>query len=327
MINVTFISSGFFIEKQAKFCLYLLRMKRTILILLLGWFLKAEAQVPRPSTGRLEKIANFPSKFVEARDIDVWLPDDYTAAKRYAVLYVHDGQNLFDTSNTYNREEWKLDEAVGSLLKNGTIKETIVVGIYNSDKRWLEFVPNRPYRSMPPAIRDSMMKNMRITEKSLLSDKYLKFLVKELKPYIDSVYSTYPDVNNTFTMGSSIGGLIAYYAVCEYPLIFGGAACLSTHWPGGQMTNRIDNKQYALMTLKYLQAKAPAPINHRFYFDHGTINLDMNYDPYQKAVDSVLKKKGYNSSNLLSLTFYGADHTEKEWSKRLGGPLFFLLKR
>lgn len=302
-------------------------MKGTIILFCLGFILKAEAQLPKPSMGRVEKIAGFKSKFVDARDIDVWLPLDYTADKHYAVLYVHDGQNLFDTTYTYNHEEWKLDEALGSLLKNGTVKETIIVGIYNTDKRWLEFVPAKPFNSMLPAMKDSMLKTMKITEKALLSDKYLKFLVKELKPYIDSVYSTYPDVNNTFTMGSSIGGLIAYYAVCEYPTVFGGAACLSTHWPGGQMTNRIDNKRYALMTLKYLQAKAPSPSNHRFYFDHGTVNLDKNYEPYQKAVDSVLKKKGYNTSNLLSITFYGADHTEKDWAKRLGGPLYFLLKR
>lgn len=302
-------------------------MKRIIFLLLLFPLMRTNAQTPKPSTGSIQKIAGFPSKFVEPRDIDVWLPDDYAPYKRYAVLYVHDGQNLFDTSYTYNREEWKLDETLGPLIKNGSIKETIVVGIYNSDKRWLEFVPNKPFLSLPPAIKDSMLRNMKIREKNLLSDRYLKFLVTELKPYIDSVYSTYPDVNNTFTMGSSIGGLIAWYAVTEYPKVFGGAACFSTHWPGGQMTNRTDNQQYARMTLKYLQAKAPNPNDHKFYFDHGTVNLDKNYEPYQRAVDSVLKKKGYNSSNLFSLTFYGADHTEKEWAKRLGGPLFFLLKR
>lgn len=302
-------------------------MKRIIFLAFIGWFSTAEAQVPKPSSGQIEKITGFKSKFVEARDIDVWLPEGYTADKRYAVLYVHDGQNLFDTSFTYNREEWKLDETMANLHKNGSIKESIVVGIYNTDNRWLEFIPNKPFLSLSPAIRDSMMKNMGIKERSLLSDKYLKFIVTELKPYIDSVYSTYPDINNTFTMGSSIGGLIALYAACEYPKVFGGAACLSTHWPGGQMTNRKDNKLYAQMTLKYLQAKAPSAFNHRFYFDHGTVNLDQNYEPYQKAVDSVFRKKGYNTSSLFSLTFYGADHTEKDWAKRLSGPLYFLLKR
>jgi enterochelin esterase-like enzyme len=302
-------------------------MKQAIFLLSLFSLSFTYAQLPVASSGHVEKIAGFKSKFVETRDIDVWLPANYSKEKRYAVLYVHDGQNLFDSTITYNREEWQLDENISVLLKNSQIKDVIVVGIYNTDNRWLEFIPQKPFSMMTAPWQDSVFHNMRMTKTKLRSDDYLRFIVQELKPYIDSAYNTYADMANTYTMGASIGGLIAFYAVCEYPGVFGGAACLSTHWPGGQLTNRKDNKLFAQSMIKYLKTNLAHPMDHRFYFDHGTINADKLYAPYQNAIDSTLKSKGYTSQNFLSLQYSGAEQTEKDLAKRLAGPLFFLLRK
>jgi predicted alpha/beta superfamily hydrolase len=302
-------------------------MKRSLLPILFILTVTSFAQVPRVSAGRIEQLKNFPSKYVEARNIDVWLPPGYTKEKKYAVLYMHDGQNLFDTTYTYNRKEWKVDEEMALLQGKGQIKETIVVGIYNSADRWLEFFPNKPFKTLQPAWQDSLLTGMHMKGARIKSDDYLKFIVKELKPYIDSAYSTYPDAANTFTMGSSIAGLISVYAVCEYPTVFGGAAALSTHWPGGQLTGKKDNQLMGQAMNNYLKAKLPSPSNHRFFFDYGTESLDKLYEPYQQTIDQTMSKKGYTNKSWMTVKVWGGDNSEESWSRRLGAPMFFLLQK
>lgn len=158
-------------------------------------------------------------------------------------------------------------------------------------------------------------------KKQLRSDNYLKFIVNELKPYIDSHYSTLPDRANTFVMGSSMGGLISMYAISEYPEIFGGAACLSTHWPG-VTPDKGDIASAGFM--QYMEKKLPSPDTHRMYFDIGTATLDQYYPPYQKQADEIMRKKGFDKSNWMSKVFEGESHTEIAWNKRLHIPLTFL---
>ncbi|HJP64359.1 MAG TPA: alpha/beta hydrolase-fold protein [Mucilaginibacter sp.] len=155
-----------------------------------------------------------------------------------------------------------------------------------------------------------------------LSDNYLKFLVKELKPYIDTHFSTLRDQKNTFTAGSSMGGLISMYAICEYPGVFGEAACLSTHWPG--IFTTVDNPIPAAF-IRYLKTHLPSPQNHRIYFDYGSATLDAMYKPYQLQADSAMKMAGYAENNWLTREFPGADHSEISWRKRFDVPVLFLL--
>jgi enterochelin esterase-like enzyme len=302
-------------------------MKRSLIVIFLLFQGMAFGQVPKVSYGRIEQIVNFPSRFVEPRTIDIWLPPGYSKNRKYAVLYMHDGQNLFDTTLSYDKHEWRVDEQMERLLNNGQIKETIVVGIYNSGDRWQEFFPLKPFRTLPAAWQDSVLTAMQMRNAKIKSDDYLKFIVKELKPYIDSVYSTYRDAANTYTMGSSIGGLISVYAVCEYPAVFGGAAALSTHWPGGQMSGRKDNSLTAAAINKYLKAKLPSPASHRFFFDYGTETIDKQYEPYQLAIDKTMRSKGYTAASWLTLKIWGADNSNSSWSERLGAPLFFMLRK
>ena len=157
------------------------------------------------------------------------------------------------------------------------------------------------------------------------SDNYLKFIVSELKPFIDNIYSVYSDQQHTFIAGSSMGGLISLYAICEYPNIFAGAACVSTHWPG--VTN-IENNPIPAALFDYMKNHLPDPKNHKIYFDFGTETLDANYEPFQLQADQVMKSKGYKEGkNWLSKKFERADHSEKSWAERLDVPLVFLLGR
>lgn len=263
-------------------------------------------------TGRLERFENFQSAMVDPRNVDVWLPADYTPKKKYAVIYMHDGQNLFIPELSYTKIDWGVDEWMTTLMVNGLIRPAIVVGIWNTPKRVAEYMPQKAVTYASREILEKTPKEMR---ESLSSDKYLKFIVTELKPFIDKKYSTRKERRHTFIMGSSMGGLISCYAISEYSQIFGGAGCISTHFPAGEG-----------IVIDYLQDNLPKPKNHKIYFDYGTETLDATYEPFQKRMDRVMLKKGYRKGkNWMTLKFFGADHSERAWRERLDIPLIFLL--
>ncbi|RKR84458.1 putative alpha/beta superfamily hydrolase [Mucilaginibacter gracilis] len=285
--------------------------------------------LPKVACGSVKRVENFSSRYVMPRNVDVWLPEGYTKSKKYAVLYMHDGQMLFDSTTTWNHQEWGADEAMCKLIASNQIKNCIVVAIWNTTQRHPEYFPQKPFYSMTNADQQRMLdigkeKGTPLMGKGPVSDNYLKFLVLELKPYIDSHFSTRTDRQNTFIAGSSMGGLISMYAICEYPDVFGGAACLSTHWTG-IFTNQ--NNPIPSAFLHYLDAHLPSPKNHKIYFDYGSKTLDSLYKPYQLQADGIMKAKGYTPKNWISLEFPGEDHSEKSWRKRLDIPLLFLLKK
>ncbi|UEG50172.1 hypothetical protein LK994_01625 [Ferruginibacter lapsinanis] len=288
------------------------------------------AQTPKVSSGSVKRFENFASKYVDARNIDVWLPKGYSTKKKYQVLYMHDGQMLFDSAITWNHQAWEVDEVVGKLISQKKIKPCIVVGIWNSGaNRDIDYVPQKPFETISPAQQDSLLK-VRKPDGSpafsgkVRSDKYLKFLVTELKPFIDKTFSTLSDRKNTFIAGSSKGGLISMYAICEYPAIFGGAACLSTHWTGVYTS---DNNPIPDKILQYLSVHLPSPKNHRIYFDYGTETLDVLYERFQLKADAIMKAKGYTTTNWITKKFQGDDHSENAWRKRLHIPMTFLLNK
>ncbi|GET24520.1 hypothetical protein NT017_08490 [Prolixibacter sp. NT017] len=287
--------------------------------------------MPKVCSGHMERITKFPSNYIAAHNVDIWLPKGYNKHQKYAVLYMHDGQMLFDSTTTWNKQAWCVDEVVSKLMSEKKIEPCIVVGIWNTGQdRHGDYFPQKPFESLPVSFQDSLLhkvwqaKNIPLFPIGLQSDNYLKFLVKELKPYIDSTYSTYTDPQHTFVMGSSMGGLISMYAICEYPDVFGGAACMSTHWPG---TFSLKDNPIPDAFVDYMRQHLPSPDSHRIYFDYGTETLDAMYEPLQQKVDSVMRERGYSKSNWETLKFDGADHSERSWHKRLDVPVTFLLGR
>lgn len=276
--------------------------------------------MPTVNVGQVQRLENFPSKFVDARHVDIWLPDGYSPAKHYNVLYMHDGQGLFDASTTWNKQAWNVHTAIDKLVKQGRIGDTIVVGVWNNGKfRRTEYFPQKYLGFVTPIKRNQFIQAE--LAGTPLSDRYLQFLVQELKPYIDTHFSTYPDRAHTFMMGSSMGGLISIYAISEYPDVFGGVAALSTHWIGGP----VNNTELPLAAFSYLQQHLASPENHRIYMDHGTRGLDAFYAPSQGFVDAIFKERGYTEAQMKSIVIDGADHNERDWSARLEVPLVFLL--
>jgi predicted alpha/beta superfamily hydrolase len=289
------------------------------------------AQLPLSNSGRIVRHENFQSKYVSARHVDVWLPANYTSSNKYAVLYMQDGQMLFDSSITWNKQEWGVDETLSRLMQNNQIRDCIVVGIWNGgQRRHAEYFPQKPFEALSQPEQDLVYNAYRSGGQSIFagisisSDLYLQFLTEELKPFIDQTYSTLPDRSNTFVAGSSMGGLISLYALCEYPKVFGGAACLSTHWPG---LFSLENNPVPAVFFSYLKKHLPSPKHHRIYFDHGTETLDSMYASLQLQVDEILREKRYKSSQWISRSWPGQDHSERSWRSRLEVPVVFLLKK
>lgn len=279
------------------------------------------------SSGKLIRVDSFPTEYITPRPVDVWLPENYSSEKKYAVLYMHDGQMLFDAKTTWNKQEWKIDEVASKLIKEGVTKDFIVVAIHNiAELRWLDLYPEKAMKQLSKEDLKSVMSfsNENVTLEDLNGDEYLKFIVKDLKPYIDKTYSVYTNKDNTFVAGSSMGGLMSMYAISEYPGVFGGAACISTHWVGAQpkSNNPLPNSIF-----KYLENNIPEAKTHKMYFDYGNKTLDQYYPEYASRVDSIFLKNGYTRGNFKNLFFEGTDHSEISWQNRVDIPLTFLLEK
>jgi predicted alpha/beta superfamily hydrolase len=265
-------------------------------------------------TGTVLRYPSMPSGHVAARNVDVWLPPGYDREpdKHYPVLYMHDGQNLFDPATSYGGVDWGIDETMTRMIAAGEVREAIVVGVWNTPKRREEYMPQRAVQG---AIDFNVPGSTAARPEDIISDRYLAFLVEELKPFIDANYRTLPDRADTYVMGSSMGGLVSQYAISKYPGVYGGAGCVSTHWPAG---NGIALDDFA--------AHLPDPATHKYYFDYGTATLDGSYEPYQLRADAILRNAGYvEGRNWITRKFEGAEHSEKAWRLRVGEPLAFLI--
>lgn len=272
--------------------------------------------------GVLEYFEDFGSKFVPARDVLVWLPEKYDPQMKYAVLYMHDGQMLFDETISWNKQTWNVDAVASAVQRDGRCRPFIVVGIDNHPtNRLTEYMPARALEYLPQD--DEVLRQFDRAE--FIADGYLRFLVEELKPFIDSRYSTLTDRENTFVMGSSMGGLISLYALCEYPEVFGGAGCLSTHSPVAIDKIEAAAPAWSKAFRDYLSEHLPQPGTHRVYMDYGDQTIDAGYAPYQAALDSLFAARGWQTPHVVTRFFEGHAHDERSWQSRLHIPLEWLL--
>ncbi|MDO9548178.1 MAG: alpha/beta hydrolase-fold protein [Candidatus Marinimicrobia bacterium] len=226
------------------------------------------------------------------RDVHVWLPPCYDNRpdRRYPVLYMHDGQNLFDARTASFGNEWRIDEIADSLIQTGRIEPLIIVGIDNTNQRTEEY--------------------------SLIETgyNYQHFVVDELKPLIDNQYRTIPDRTHTAVGGSSLGGLIAFIFLWEYDHIFSKAICMSP-------ALKIDEFDMVLPIQNY----AGPQKDIQFYIDNGGIEVEQQLQPGIDEMLEGLKNKGFHQGmDYLWIQDQSAEHSEKAWSKRFPLALTFL---
>ena len=243
-------------------------------------------------TGNVKYHRNFEARSILTRDIIVWLPPSYDSLpqKHYPVLYMQDGQNLFDPSTSSFGVDWQIDEIADSLIKVHAMQELIIVGIYNSKNRGKEY------------------------NHTDLSEAYIKFLIEELKPFIDATYRTLPDKNNTSVGGSSSGGLISFIIVWEYPDVFSKAACISP-------ALKIADIDFVAPVKNYSGAKKEIKI----YIDNGGVGLEEKLQPGIDEMLNALEEKGFvEGKDLLFVKDQFGEHSESAWAKRVYRFLEFL---
>jgi predicted alpha/beta superfamily hydrolase len=266
-------------------------------------------------------IKDFNSKNVPNRNIEIWVPPTYhNSEQQYPVIYIHDGQNVFSPEISYMGIDWGIGEAMNKGIKEGTIPPAIIVSPWNNENRMGEYMPTKPYTNK--TVADKFIQQYQIEEPvqgkfEIVGDDYLQFLVEELKPHIDAKYKTLSDQPNTHIMGGSMGGLISLYAICEYPNIFNGAGCVSTHWPydDGEM-------------FSYFKLNLPSSKNHKIYLDYGDEALEPGYLESHNHIKHALLKNGFiEGSSYLEKIFPGHQHSEEYFRKRAHIPLEFLLNK
>ncbi|MBO4985189.1 MAG: alpha/beta hydrolase [Bacteroides sp.] len=271
--------------------------------------------------GKLDIYKAFPSQHFTPRDVLVWTPEEYNKQQKYAVVYMHDGQMLFDKRTSWNKQSWNVDSVACALQKQGKVKPFIVVGINNG--------PSRPYDYVSKKILDYIPEGDTLLAKHnkelYVADNYLKYLVEEVKPFIDSHYSTLSDKENTIVMGSSLGGVISLYAICEYPDVFGGAGCISTHSSMILENAPQEAPIWAKSLRDYLSDHMPPVNGNKIYMDRGDQTIDAAYIPFQPLIDQQFTEMGWDATHFRTLVFPGAAHDEISWEARLHIPLTFLL--
>ncbi len=225
------------------------------------------------------------------RRLYIYLPHDYkNSAKKYPVIYMHDAQNLFDKQTAYSGE-WRVDETLDSLKA-----QVIVVGIsHGNDKRIEDLTPypNAKYGGGG-------------------ADAYLDFVVKTVKPYIDSNYSTKKGRKHTYLFGSSLGGLVSYYALLKYPKIFAGAGVFS---PSFWFTDDI-----------YTLTEKTSKINARIYFMAGEAESE-SMIPKLHRIQELISRKIKNDNFVTVRTVPEGQHNEVLWSKEFMAAYLWLVER
>jgi len=235
--------------------------------------------------------------------ISILLPNDYTTKKKYPVLYMHDGQNLFDSETATHGETWRVEDALKYKLP-----EMIVVGMDSAE--WLDRLDE-----YSPYVNSSLVGEHPSITRPVggKGDKYLEFVVNIVKPMIDKNYSTLPDRDNTAIMGSSLGGLISLYAAINYNDIFSMYGCLSNaFW-------------FALDELKNDIEKADL-LGARIYMDAGTDEADEKRlkDAYLFSNNEIFKTLSNSNAEANYAIIKDGTHREEEWALRLPGVIKWL---
>lgn len=156
-------------------------MNRLVVAFVFLISITVKAAIPEVSSGQLTRIEQFDSRFIPSRNIDVWLPPGYDATAKYPVIYMHDGQMLFDESTTWNKQEWHIDEVAGRLITEGKIPPVIIVGVFNSDThRHSEYFPQKPFDKLPESKQTELYstpsgEHGKLFNKPVYSDNYLSF--------------------------------------------------------------------------------------------------------------------------------------------------------
>lgn len=290
---------------------------------------------PHVETGSVTRLLVNSASLSDAITTDIWLPESYDSSdtRVYPVVYAHDGQNLFDPALSFAGVAWNLHLTASELAAQNIIEMPIIVGIHNRGAKGLranDYFPEKALEYLDDS--ESQTYIWETCKAGFFGDKYAAFIAEELKPLIDTLFRTKSDSFHTFVMGSSMGALASLYLFCEYPDIFGGAVCMSTHWPGSLRMRPDytieDDPACARAIIEYIDSSLPDPDTHRLYLDQGTQGWDAVYLKYEPQARTIVQGHGYaEDTSLMTFDAVGAAHNEWYWNQRVWRPLSFILGR
>jgi len=249
-------------------------------------------------TGDIRHHKGFTSAFLaHPRDLVVYLPPGYDASTeaRYPVLYLHDGQNVFDRATSFG-EEWHVDETAQAMIEAGSIQPLIIVGIYNTgDHRIDEYTPTTDE-----------------TKGGGHADDYGRMMIEELKPFIDRTYRTRIAAESTGLGGSSLGGLLTLHLGLRHSSVFGRLAVVS---PSAWWDDRV-----IIREVEQLPAKLPL----RIWLDVGTKEGEEATKDVRTLRDALTAKGWTAGQDLAYEEIAGGEHNEASWGSRVGRILQYL---
>ena len=268
--------------------------------------------------GRLIEYERIPATGLPDQRLTIWLPPGYDAdARRYPVLYMHDGHNLFDVTKSNFNKIWAADKAMLAAVASGAVEPHIIIGIWApGPDRYRQYLPRSAYDAAPPSLRSQMDA---AAGGVVVSDLYLDWIAGPLKSWVDASFRTRSGRDDTAIVGSSMGGLMSCYAFLERPQVFGRAGCVSSHWPAVDPRS-VEGESTAVKALwdGWFAARLGAPDGRRVWMDHGTATLDQYYAPYQQVIDARFAAAGWQKGrDWESRVYEGAEHEENAWAARL----------
>ena len=258
-------------------------------------------------TGNIHRHSHFDSRILRTRrDILVYLPRGYRrqTRTRYPVLYMHDGQNVFDAATSFAGVEWGVDETAQRLVRKGLIEPLIIVAVENvGDNRIHEYAPTRGVITQT---------GTRKKRSRGLAKKYGRFLVEELKPYIDKTYRTRPEAEFTGLAGFSLGGLVTLALGLWFPKIFTrlGVMSPSVWWDEEAIVRMVEE----------LEDKLPLKI----WLDTGT--HEEGWERARNLRDALVEKGWRLYDDLQYAEIEGANHSEGAWAARVDPMLRYLFR-
>ncbi len=297
------------------------------LLALIAALLAAPA-LARSDAGRFLEYEHVAAAGLPEQRLTIWLPPGYDkGGKRYPVLYMHDGHNLFDPAKSNFNKVWAADKAMLAAMRTGKVAPHIIVGIWAPGQdRYRQYLPQSLYQASsgtPRAAMDAM------TGGPVISAAYLDWLAGPLKQWVDTSFRTRPGRDDTAIMGSSMGGLMSCYAFLERPQTYGRAGCVSSHWPAAD-PRAVGEASPELIALwdGWFAARLGQPDGRRVWMDHGTATLDAFYAPYQQAIDVRMAASGWQRGrDWESKVYEGAEHEENAWARRLPEVFGWLLRK
>lgn len=279
---------------------------------------------PGPGPGRIESLPKLGPDGASEPRVRIWLPPRHgETGASYGSLYMLDGQHAF--AGDSDGMNYAADRRIADLMAAGTIGPVLIVAIDNLDRdRFLQYMPQAIYDRAEDGVRETVEREIRrVGATSLQSAQFIRYLERQLKPFIDSRYGASPDRLDTAIFGASMAGVMAGAIFVEAQGSFGRAGCMSPNWPIYDK-RMIDHPLLPSLWARYF-AQLGAPAGRRLWLDHGTKMMDAGMAPHQSAIAQRLVDLGWRRGCNLSTRVYDAGHAYAETAAQMDEMLAWLL--